>query len=362
MGSEFVPSLNEGDFAIQALRIPGTSLSQSVQMQQQMEKTLKAKFPEIERIFARTGTAEIASDPMPPNISDGYIMLKPMDEWPEPRKTRDDAARAIPGVQGKLPGNNYEFSQPIQLRFNELISGVRSDVAVKIFGDDMAVLNKSAEEVSADAAEDPGLLGGEGRADDGLPMLTVNIDRQKAARYGLNVGDIQDTWPRRIGGREAGTMFEGDRRFDMVWFASLTPCATTSKDVAAAHPAAGVLPVSPGQLGFIRWVRSPHSSLLPWPQPGQPRERQAPHRGEHQRAGRDVGSFVARGRARPGPDQDALRATGRAGAEPSRSCNRPRSACRSWCRVPAAGLRAVVRDVRTTSRMGCWSSPASHSL
>ena len=216
MGSEFVPNLNEGDFAIQALRIPGTSLSQSVAMQQQIENTLKAKFPEIERIFARTGTAEIASDPMPPNISDGYIMLKPMDEWPEPRKTRDELLVAIQEVLGKIPGNNYEFSQPIQLRFNELISGVRSDVAVKIFGDDMEVLNKSAEEVSAMLQKIQGSSEVKVEQTTGLPMLTVNIDRQKAARYGLNVADIQDTVATAIGGREAGTMFEGDRRFDIL--------------------------------------------------------------------------------------------------------------------------------------------------
>ena len=216
MGSEFVPNLNEGDFAIQALRIPGTSLSQSVAMQQQIESTLKAKFPEIERIFARTGTAEIASDPMPPNISDGYIMLKPMDEWPEPRKTRDELLVAIQAVLGEIPGNNYEFSQPIQLRFNELISGVRSDVAVKIFGDDMDVLNKSAEEVSAMLQKIQGSSEVKVEQTTGLPMLTVNIDRQKAARYGLNVADIQDTVATAIGGREAGTMFEGDRRFDIL--------------------------------------------------------------------------------------------------------------------------------------------------
>jgi len=216
MGSEFVPNLNEGDFAIQALRIPGTSLSQSVQMQQQIERTLKEKFPEIERIFARTGTAEIASDPMPPNISDGYIMLKPMAEWPEPRKTRDELLAAIQEVIGKIPGNNYEFSQPIQLRFNELISGVRSDVAVKIFGDDMDVLNKSAEEVSAMLQKIQGSSEVKVEQTTGLPMLTVNIDRQKAARYGLNVADIQDTVATAIGGREAGTMFEGDRRFDIL--------------------------------------------------------------------------------------------------------------------------------------------------
>lgn len=216
MGSEFVPSLNEGDFAIQALRIPGTSLSQSVAMQQQLEATLKAKFPEIERIFARTGTAEIASDPMPPNISDGYIMLKPMSEWPEPRKSRDELLAAVQEVVGKIPGNNYEFSQPIQLRFNELISGVRSDVAVKIFGDDMDVLNKTAEEVSSKLQKIPGASEVKVEQTTGLPMLTVNIDRQKSARYGLNVADIQDAVATAIGGREAGTLFEGDRRFDIL--------------------------------------------------------------------------------------------------------------------------------------------------
>ncbi|MBP8228849.1 MAG: CusA/CzcA family heavy metal efflux RND transporter, partial [Xylophilus sp.] len=216
MGSEFVPNLNEGDFAIQALRIPGTSLSQSVAMQQQIENTLKARFPEIERIFARTGTAEIASDPMPPNISDGYIMLKPMNEWPEPRKTRDELLAAIQAVIGKIPGNNYEFSQPIQLRFNELISGVRSDVAVKIFGDDMDVLNKTAGDIATMLQKIQGASEVKVEQTTGLPMLTVNIDRQKAARYGLNVADIQETVATAIGGREAGTLFEGDRRFDIL--------------------------------------------------------------------------------------------------------------------------------------------------
>ena len=123
LGSEFIPNLNEGDFAVQALRIPGTSLSQSVQMQQQLERTLKEKFPEIDRIFARTGTAEIASDPMPPNISDAYVMLKPVDQWPEPRRTRQEVLQGVQKEVAKIPGNNYEFSQPIQLRFNELVSG-----------------------------------------------------------------------------------------------------------------------------------------------------------------------------------------------------------------------------------------------
>jgi cobalt-zinc-cadmium resistance protein CzcA len=216
MGSEFVPSLNEGDFAIQALRIPGTSLTQSLAMQQEIERTLKKRFPEIERVFARSGTAEIASDPMPPNISDGYIMLKPQDQWPQPRKTRDELLAAIQQAVARLPGNNYEFSQPIQLRFNELISGVRSDVAVKVFGDDMDVLNDTAAKISAVLEKIPGASEVKIEQTTGLPMLTVNIDRDKTARYGLNIGDVQEAVATAIGGREAGTVFQGDRRFDLI--------------------------------------------------------------------------------------------------------------------------------------------------
>jgi cobalt-zinc-cadmium resistance protein CzcA len=216
MGSEFVPSLNEGDFAIQVLRIPGTSLTQSLAMQQEIERTLMKQFPEIERVFARTGTAEIASDPMPPNISDGYIMLKPQDQWPQPRKSRDELLAAVQEAVAKLPGNNYEFSQPIQLRFNELISGVRSDVAVKVFGDDMDVLNDAAAKISAVLEKIPGASEVKIEQTTGLPVLTVNIDRNKTARYGLNIGDVQEAVATAIGGREAGTVFQGDRRFDLI--------------------------------------------------------------------------------------------------------------------------------------------------
>jgi cobalt-zinc-cadmium resistance protein CzcA len=216
LGSEFVPSLNEGDFAIQALRIPGTSLTQSLALQRQLESGLKAKFPEIERVFARTGTAEIASDPMPPNISDGYVMLKPQSEWPAPKKTRDELLAAVQAEAARYPGNNYEFSQPIQLRFNELISGVRSDVAVKIFGDDMDVLNDTAAKVAATLNRVPGAAEVKIEQTTGLPMLTVNIDREKTTRYGLNIGDVQETIAIATGGRTAGTMFEGDRRFDII--------------------------------------------------------------------------------------------------------------------------------------------------
>ncbi|PXX38464.1 MULTISPECIES: efflux RND transporter permease subunit [Burkholderia] len=216
LGSEFIPSLDEGDLAVAALRIPGTSLSQSVGMQKSIEKTLKARFPEIERVFARTGTAEIAADPMPPNLSDGYIMLKPTDRWPDPKKPRDTLVREIEEALAELPGNAYEFSQPIQLRFNELISGVRSDVAVKIFGDDMAVLNQTGEQIAAALQKVPGASEVKVEQTTGLPVLTVNLDRDKLARYGVSVADLQDTVAAAVGGQKAGTLFQGDRRFDIV--------------------------------------------------------------------------------------------------------------------------------------------------
>ncbi|MET0383597.1 MAG: CusA/CzcA family heavy metal efflux RND transporter [Burkholderiaceae bacterium] len=216
LGSEFVPNLDEGDFSIQALRIPGTSLTQSVAMQRQLESALKAEIPEIERIFARTGTAEIAADPMPPNVSDGYVMLKPQDQWPSPRRTRDELLEAIRAEASKVPGNAYEFSQPIQLRFNELISGVRSDVAVKLFGDDDDVLNEAAGRISAALEKVPGATEVKVEQTTGLPMLSVNIDRAEAARYGLTLAEVQETVSTAVGGRNAGTFFQGDRRFDIL--------------------------------------------------------------------------------------------------------------------------------------------------
>ena len=296
MGSEFVPSLNEGDFAIQALRIPGTSLSQSVAMQQQLEATLKAKFPEIDRVFARTGTAEIASDPMPPNISDGYIMLKPVSEWPEPRKSRDELLAAIQEVVGKVPGNNYEFSQPIQLRFNELISGVRSDVAVKIFGDDMDVLNKTGEEISSMLQKIPGASEVKVEQTTGLPMLTVNIDRQKASRYGLNVADIQDAVATAIGGREAGTLFEGDRRFDILVRLpeSLRNDVESMKRLPIPLPrGTGGTGSAEGRTNFIQLAEVASFELAPGPNQVSRENGKRRIVVSANVRGRDVGSFVA---------------------------------------------------------------------
>ena len=248
MGSEFIPSLSEGDFAQQALRVPGTSLTQSVQMQQQLETTLMAQVPEILRVFARTGTAEIASDPMPPNISDSYVMLKPKDQWPDPNKSRESLIADIQRASAIVPGSAYELSQPIQLRFNELISGVRSDVAVKVFGDDMAVLNQTAEEIAETLKGLDGASEVKVEQTSGLPVLTINIDRDKAARFGLNVGDVQDTIAVAVGGRQAGTLYEGDRRFDMV--VRLSDALRTDIDGLSRL----LIPVpgnAAGQLGFI---------------------------------------------------------------------------------------------------------------
>lgn len=291
MGSEFIPNLNEGDIAIQALRIPGTSLSQSLEMQKQLETRLKQKFPEIERVFARTGTAEIASDPMPPNISDGYIMLKPRDQWPAPRKTQAELLQAIQEEAARIPGNNYEFSQPIQLRFNELISGVRSDVAVKIFGDDNEVLNRSAAEVAQVLQAIPGASEVKIEQTTGLPVLTVNIDRARAARYGLNLADVQDTLGIAIGGREAGTFFQGDRRFDIV--------VRLPETVRESIPALRKLPIGlPRSEGQTQTAYIPLSEVATFdlaPGPNQISREDGKRRivVSANVRGRDLGSFVA---------------------------------------------------------------------
>ncbi len=215
MGSEFVPSLDEGDIALHALRIPGTSLTQAIGMQVQLEQVVKS-FPEVDTVFAKLGTAEIATDPMPPNVADNFVMLKPRDQWPDPKRSKADLVAAMQAAVRKVPGNNYEFTQPIQMRFNELISGVRSDVAVKVFGDGMDEMNESAERISSVLESIPGAADVKVEQTTGLPMLTLKIDREKAARLGLNVADIQENVSAALGGQEAGTLFEGDRRFDIL--------------------------------------------------------------------------------------------------------------------------------------------------
>ena len=215
MGGEFIPSLDEGDVALQALRIPGTSLTQSLEMQQMLEKRL-LKLPEVKEVLARTGTAEVATDPMPPSISDGYVMLKPRGEWPNPKKAKSAVVKDIEEVAEELHGSAYELSQPIQLRFNELISGVRSDVGVKIFGDDLDVLAQVAGQVQTVLQKVEGAADVKTEQVSGLPVLTVKLNRQALSRYGISVGDVQNLVEIAVGGKSAGLVFEGDRRFELV--------------------------------------------------------------------------------------------------------------------------------------------------
>ncbi|MBN8977232.1 MAG: CusA/CzcA family heavy metal efflux RND transporter [Rhizobiales bacterium] len=215
MGGEFIPSLDEGDVALAAIRIPGTSLTQSLDLQIAIENRIK-QLPEVKDFFTRTGTAEVATDAMAPSMSDGYIMLKPRAEWPDPKKPKAEVVEEIEKAADDIPGSNYEISQPIQLRVNELISGVRSDVGIKIFGDDLDILQGAAKQVQAAIQNIPGATDVKTEQVAGLPILTVKLDRQALSRYGLSVGDVQNIVEIAIGGKSVGKLFEGDRRFDIV--------------------------------------------------------------------------------------------------------------------------------------------------
>ncbi|ADE14780.1 heavy metal efflux pump, CzcA family [Nitrosococcus halophilus Nc 4] len=221
MGTEFVPTLDEGDIAVQAIRATGTGLSQSVEMQRTLEKKIM-DFPEVKTVVARIGTAEIANDPMPPNVSDTLIMLKPRAEWPDPERPKIDLLRAMEASITQLPGHKYEFTQPIELRFNELISGVRADIAVKVFGDDMDILLTTGERIAAVLRTVPGAADVRVEPVTGLPVVTVKMKREAMARYGLNVANVQEVVTVALGGKSpvgegsTGMIYEGDRRFPLV--------------------------------------------------------------------------------------------------------------------------------------------------
>ncbi|MEJ2790829.1 MULTISPECIES: CusA/CzcA family heavy metal efflux RND transporter [unclassified Pseudoxanthomonas] len=215
LGTEFVPSLDEGDIAMHAMRIPGTSLDQAVRMQATLEARIK-QFPEVHRVFGKLGTAEVATDPMPPSVADTFIMLRPRAEWPDPRKPKATLVAEIERAVQQIPGNNYEFTQPIQMRMNELISGVRADVAIKVYGDDLDALVELGEQIERVAKTVDGAADVRLEQATGLPLLTITPDRQALIRYGLNPGDVQHTVATAVGGEVAGQLFEGDRRFDIV--------------------------------------------------------------------------------------------------------------------------------------------------
>jgi cobalt-zinc-cadmium resistance protein CzcA len=215
LGSEFIPTLDEKDIAMHAMRIPSTSITQSSEMQLDVEQTVST-FPEVAFVFSKTGTAEMASDPMPPNVSDAFIILRPQAEWPDPSESKSELMARIEAALSTIPGNNYEFTQPIQMRFNELIAGVRSDVAVKVYGDEFEQMVPTAEAIAGVLRKIPGAADVKVEQTEGLPVMNIDIDRTAIARYGIDVVDVQDVIAAAIGGREAGHVFEGDRRFDIV--------------------------------------------------------------------------------------------------------------------------------------------------
>ncbi|CTP87655.1 efflux RND transporter permease subunit [Xanthomonas graminis] len=215
LGTEFIPNLDEGDIALHALRIPGTSLEQAIAMQSTLERRIK-RFPEVAHVFGKLGTAEVATDPMPPSVADTFLIMKPRAQWPDPRKPKAQLLAEIEAAVQQLPGNNYEFTQPIQMRMNELISGVRADVAIKLYGDDLDTLVEVGRRIEEVARKVPGAADVKLEQATGLPMLTVMPDRTALAGYGLNPGVVQDTVAAAVGGQDAGQLFEGDRRFAIV--------------------------------------------------------------------------------------------------------------------------------------------------
>ncbi|WP_184719129.1 CusA/CzcA family heavy metal efflux RND transporter [Caulobacter sp.] len=241
LGREFTPQLDEKDMAVQALRIPSTSLEQSLRMQRRIERVV-ATFPEVSFVYSKTGTAEVASDPMPPNVSDAFIILKPQKEWPNTGETKAELIGRIEAKLDGLTGNAFEFSQPIQMRFNELIAGVRGDVAIKVYGDDLDAMSRTAEEIATVLRTVPGAADVRVEQTSGFPTLDVQLNRDAIGRLGLTVEDVADTLAVAMGGREAGLVFQGDRRFDVV--VRLPDASRNDLDAVGALPV--MLPAESG--------------------------------------------------------------------------------------------------------------------
>ena len=233
LGTEFMPTLDEKSIAMNAMRIPSTSLSQSVSMQLKIEEAV-SRLPEVAFAFSKTGTAELASDPMPPNASDLFVILKPQDEWPDPRMSKTDLREKIEAAVAGLAGNVLEFSQPIQMRFNELLAGTRGDLAIKVFGDEFEPMRKAADSIAAVLRQIPGAADVKVEQTSGQPFLDIRIDRREASRLGLSVAAVQDVIGAAIGGRQAGLVFEGDRRFPI--FVRLSDAVRESRDALANIP------------------------------------------------------------------------------------------------------------------------------
>ncbi|MBL4942517.1 MAG: CusA/CzcA family heavy metal efflux RND transporter [Colwellia sp.] len=215
LGSEFMPNLDEGDIAMHALRIPGTSLSQSVALQKVLEEKI-SQMPEVERVFTKIGTADVATDAVPPSVADNFIILKPRSEWPDPKKSKNQFVEELAKVVEPIPGNRYEFLQPIQMRFNELLAGVRAELAIKVFGDDFETLTAIGNSINAAIANVEGIVDVQVERTTGLPMLTINPDLEQLAKYGLSVKALQTQLGTALGGTIAGKFYQGDQRIDIV--------------------------------------------------------------------------------------------------------------------------------------------------
>lgn len=288
LGQEFIPTLDEKDIAMHAMRIPSTGISESTAMQLQVEKAISA-LPEVEFVFSKTGTAEMAADPMPPNVSDTFVILKPQSEWPDKSITKADFITKLAQTVNRIPGNNYEYTQPIQMRFNELIAGVRSDVAVKVYGDDFESMTGTANKIAGILRKIPGAVDVKVEQTTGLPMLDIDLNREAIARYGLNIGDILDLIAAAVGGREAGLVFEGDRRFPIV----VRLPETMRQDIAALENLPVPVPHEDGEGG----------AFVPLKEVATFRQSEGPNQISRENGkrrvvvqanvrGRDIGSFV----------------------------------------------------------------------
>ncbi|WP_286711650.1 CusA/CzcA family heavy metal efflux RND transporter [Sphingomonas sp. 67-41] len=233
LGQEFIPQLDEKNVAMSSMRVPSVALEQSLAMQRGVERAVTS-LPEVELMFSKTGTAEVATDPMPQNMSDGYIILKPQDQWPAGVRTKADVIARIEHAAGARLGQVYEVSQPIQLRFNELIAGVRGDVAIKLYGDDLDKMGATAQQIVSVLKSVRGAADVKAEQTAGSPTLDVNFDRAAIARFGLTVEEVADTVAAAMGGREAGLLFQGDRRFEVT--VRVPETTRTSLDALAALP------------------------------------------------------------------------------------------------------------------------------
>jgi cobalt-zinc-cadmium resistance protein CzcA len=308
LGQEFAPTLSELDIVAQAIRIPSISLSEATAMQRTLEDRVEA-FPEVAYVFSRTGTAEMASDPMPPYISDTFIMLKPRKDWPRRGDTKDDVRARIEAALRELPGNAYEITQPIQMRFNELLAGVRGDLAVKVFGDEFETILPTAERIAAVLRDIPGAADTRVEEVSGAPILSIDVDRRAISRYGLSVADVHDVAAIAVGGRTAGQLFQGDRRFDVVVRLPeafrTDPVALESLPIPLSHE--DVQPVAVALKGDA--VERPAQRYLPLSAVARVAVTEGPNQISRENGkrrivvqtnvrGRDVGSFVEEAQAR----------------------------------------------------------------